>query len=482
MEKETFINLGPFRPTLLLVGLVLALAVLNSPAFAAAQSDWPFKPATPPPSPAQSAARFPLPANSVSSVTPVNPAAASYFKIIAVSDPTKTTHELKSGNFILGITDKGGGIINKVFMPGLRKDIMGKVSKSYGRAGQVAIRDGSHGGRYNPTQAGFYETLGTQCLITSMPGKLVVEPHGISLWHGDGKYDFTRWENIGPDPYQNDGGNSDEDGLEEEHLSVTINGIVYTKQEAEVYSEFDYAGVYDDVMGKYGITTPAIHHYYEIRFIRPPGHCINQHRTGTKVWNEKAICDDISHLAPSGVHKGTDKDMNGLIGIWSLRHDRDIWTPKYFYYRKAPGLWASQKAEQELSDASDNRVFIIADSNNPAQGEALGLYHPKTAVNELSIIGVEEKTGKIAYRDDRIEGSREGYRAFIDLLRTPTMCKYGFGGHLSGLINRTRLPAGIYEALRAEYYILYGTPSQIMEAVAKIDKIPPAADTMAFPH
>jgi hypothetical protein len=414
---------------------------------------------------------------------PATPApAVKPFKIIAVSDGTVTTHELKSGDFILGITDLAGGIINKVYMPGLKADIMGKQTDMYGRAGQVAIRDRSHGGRYNPTQAGFNETLGTQCAITTKPDRLIVEPHGMALWHGDGEYDFSRWENIGPDPYKNDGGNSDEDGLEEENLSVVINGITYTKQEAEVYSEFDYACVYDNVMGKYGITTSAIHHYFEIRFIRPPGHCINQHRTGTRLFNGKQLSKDLSKKAPEGVHPGTDQDMNDLIAVWSLRNDRKIWTPKFVHVRKADGTWAVQKAEADISEDSDNRIFINADSDQPDQGEALALYRPKTAINDDAIIGINEKTGDIVYKDDRIMDKRHGFNITHDLFRTRSMCKYGFGAHLGGMINRTKLSPGVYEAFRSEYYILYGTPQQIKTAVAQIDKIPPVPDKKAFPH
>lgn len=114
------------------------------------------------------------------------------FEIIALSDPTITTHELTSGDFTLGVTDYGGGSINKMVIPGVG-DISTREADRYGRMGQMAFRDSLHGGRYNPTQAGFYEYLGTQCEITTNPGKLTLEPRGIALWHGDGQYDFTEW-------------------------------------------------------------------------------------------------------------------------------------------------------------------------------------------------------------------------------------------------------------------------------------------------
>ncbi|WP_248723629.1 hypothetical protein [Seonamhaeicola sp. ML3] len=390
------------------------------------------------------------------------PEAPEAFDIISESNPRVTTHHLQSGpsGFQIGITSNGGGVINEVVIPGLG-DIMGPESDRYGRAGQVAIRDASHGGRYNPTQAGFFETLGSPCAITQTEDgkKLIVEPRPMALWHGDGQYDFTRWENIGEDPYRNDGGNSDEDGLDEEGLEG--------KQLDEVKSEFDYYGTYEDISGQYGISIGIVKHYYQISFIRPPGHCINQHRAGTKLWNPDAVQSDISIKAPSGVHPGSDKDMNVMTGVWSLRHDRSVWTTKYLYYRKTNGQWAITDKESVGSGFpdADNTVFILSDSNTETEGKALGLYQPKTDVNKNVIIGVNETDNSIAYKDFRGNLIKLNY----DLKRIPTMSKYGFSNRIRGMINRTQLDDNVYEAYRNEVYIIYGTPKEIKDAIALLD-------------
>lgn len=362
----------------------------------------------------------------------------------------------------IGLTAHGGGVINQVILPGLG-DIMDEATDMYGRAGQVAIRDASHGGKYNPTQAGFNETLGTQCEITQTDGKLVVEPRGMALWHGDRKYDFTQWENIGRDPYGNDRGHGDEDGLDEANLAG--------KQETEVYSEFDYYGTYEDVMAKHGLATSAIRHYFELRFIRPPGHALNQFRAGTRLWDVTAVKSDISRTAPKGVHAGTDKDMNGLIAVWSLRHDKKKWLFKHVHFRKNDGTWAVVKATgpvtSRLRNASDATALIIADSSDPAKGVALGLYRPKSDINTYTIVGMNEKTGQVVYRDNRTDT----LNLLLITSRTPTMSKYGFFGEFSGMINRTRLPEDVYEAFRSEFYILSGTPQEIMEAIKILDAV-----------
>ncbi len=386
------------------------------------------------------------------------------FKIIKKSDNTITTDVLESGpsGFRIGITSNGGGVINEVNLPGIG-DIMKNASDRYGRAGQLAVRDGSHGGRYNPTQAGFHEELGTKCKVRATKGKLVVEPRGVSLWHGDGKYDFTRWENVGADPYKNDKGNSDVDGLNEERLKG--------KQEAEVFSEFDYYGVYEDFYGKNGINTATIRHYYELSFIRKPGHCINQFRKGTSIFNEKALRRDISKLAPTGLHKGTDKDMNGLLAVWSLRNDVNRWDFKHLYYRKNNGTWNRMDSDNNIPTDSDNTVFILAESKDEKKGRALCLYRPNSEINNFPIVGINEKNGLIQYKDDRIVLNNDGNKINYSKFRTKAMSKYGFVSRLSGMINRTRLPDNIYEAYRSEFYILYGTPEKIMKELKKIDGI-----------
>lgn len=391
--------------------------------------------------------------------------AAKPFRIIAPSDPRITTHQLKSGDFVIGLTDNGGGVINQVFIPGLG-DIMDMATDMYGRAGQVAIRDDSHGGRYNPTQAGFYETLGTQCQITRTGDRLIVEPRGMALWHGDRKYDFAEWENIGRDPYPEDKGHGDLDGLDETDLPG--------KQETEVYSEFDYYGFYENFLGKQGITTPVVYHYFELRFIRPPGHCLNQFRTGTPLWNPKAVRADISVNHPEGTFAGTDKDLNGMTAVWSLRHDKSKWQYKHVYYRRQDGTWGVEDSQgavvKRMSEESDATALILADSSNPSEGIALGLFRPGTDVNTNTIVGIDETTGKIVYKDNRTEEMS----LLFNLSRTPTMSKYGFYGRFTGMINRTRLATGVYEAFRSEFYILQGTPGEIMDAISKLENHPAA--------
>lgn len=380
------------------------------------------------------------------------------FKIIAVSDPFVTTQQLSSGNFTIGLTHYGGGMINQLVLPGIG-NIMGAQTVRYGRGGQSAIRSMATTGTYNPTQAGFNENIGTQCIISTQPGKLTIQPRPCALWWSDAKYDYTQWENIGSDSFNSDGGNTDKDGIDES----TLPG----KQSDEVKSEFDYYGTYENYLNKYNITTPAIRHYFEYRFIRNPGNCLAQFSSASPVWKPNLVQSDLSYQYPAGVFAGTDKDMNLMVGEYALRNDTSLWNPGYRFLQDFYGNW--QVAARDSSFTGDQnkyrQVFIIAESSDKNTGRALGMYCPQTDINMNSVIGVNEADGSIAYKDNRTNDS------YIHEVRyrIPNMAQFGFNRQTLGLINRSRLPNGVYETYRQEYYIFYGTPQEIMNAISALD-------------
>lgn len=400
-----------------------------------------------------------------------------YSQVIAPSDSRITTHQLRSGNVVLGISAHGGGYINMLNLPG-QGDIMGFASDRYGRGGQSAMRDRLHGGRYNPTQAGFHETLGTPSVITMTGDSMVINPRMCALWHGDGKYDYIRWENIGADPYGDDGGNSDIDLIDEEDLEG--------QQLTEVGSEFDYYGVYENYMGRQGINIPCFRHYYEYRFIREPGHCLSQFGPGTAIYNESQIVDDISQVHPEGVHEATATDISGLIKVWSLRNDRSIWDPPYRHIITSQGNWLIQNRTDDLPngdihgpDAIYQPLMIISDSPDRDRGTALGLYRPDSEINTYVIVGRQDSTGIQLYKDDRTNN----VKMVEQPARAPALAKYGFSLDGKGILSPLRTDSGVYEVLRSEFYILVGSPDEIFEAANAIHELtllPPRPDQWNF--
>lgn len=377
--------------------------------------------------------------------------------LVLEETPPITTHTIESGYVKLGISDQGGGYINLIDLPGFG-DIMGSRTDGYGRGGQAAIRDSMHGGKYNPTMAGFTDRAGTRSEILSTDNKLTVVARPSSLWNGDGKYDFTEWENLAADPYQSDNGSSDIDGIDESNLEG--------QQAAEVTSEFDYYGEYENCIKTSG-GAPCFRVYFEYRSARPPGHAISQFSSTSSVFNANLLGKDISNQWPKGDHLATEFDMSGLVWAMTLRADTAIWNPKYRMMLNAEGEWEAQErtssAKLDTFDKEDHKpLLVLSHDNTPDQGMALGLYWPNHDVNKFDIVG--RRGEEEVYRD-----KRQSQRFFNDEPeRAAGLHKFGFGFRARGILNPINTPEGIYEALRGEMYILVGTPNEIREAANNI--------------
>ena len=389
------------------------------------------------------------------------------FIVAKESDPAITTHEITSGGVTLGITDKGGGMINKFELPGYG-DFMGPESDKYGRGGQTAIRSFAHSGKYNPTQAGLTDNAGTQCNITATSNKLIIDERPCCLWRADGSYDFIEWENLASDNYSTDGGssgyNSDVDSIDESSLS----GM----QAAEITSEFDFYGFYENCKDINGVDIPCFYSYYEFSYDRYPGHCISQFSENSPVYNHNFIQDDISNLNPNGTHQGTDMDMNFLTHWSTIRFDNVLFPAQYRHYVDAAGNWITEARNSVLTDEihlNNTNIYpmmIISNNQNINQGVAIGVFQPNSEI-------VSQQTVGGTYTDDR----RVVAWVQDDPSRTPTMMKLGFGGRTSGLLNRNRTPNNDPETWRGEMYYLVGTPEEIYANTLRLTDVTLSIET-----
>jgi len=398
-------------------------------------------------------------------------AAAAPFAI-AVNGPVErgdvTTHEIRSGNVVLGFSEFGGGYINKLQIPGIG-DVIAHEGARFGRGGQVTIRDRLHGGKYNPTQAGFTVSAGTHVTITSNGSEATVERRPVALWHGDGKYDFTEWEDLAPDPYRNDGGNSDEDGLDERNLPG--------RQATEITSEFDLLVQYSDAMRSHGLAIPAFRFYYEFSYIRPPGHAMQQFRPGTRFYRPDAASAKIANRSPAGSSASTPTSLAGIILSAVVRGDTAVFDPRAVFVpdgagRLVPVRPPTGPARNQARDDNDDdadlldaaSVVIFASSSNPAEGLAIGFVQPESAVNREAIVGRNVNNHSVVYTDSRTT------RSYMlgNPRRTGKLWQLGARVELSGLLSRNETPAGVYETLRGESFILVGTPAQILQASARL--------------
>lgn len=380
-----------------------------------------------------------------------------------------TTHEIRSGSVVLGFSEFGGGYINKLEIPGIG-DVVAREAARFGRGGQVTIRDRLHGGKYNPTQAGFTATAGTHVTITTNGHEATVARRPVSLWHGDSKYDFTEWEDIAPDPYRNDGSNSDEDGLDEKSLAG--------KQATEITSEFDLYVQYSDAMRTHGVTIPAFRFYYEFSYIRPPGHAMQQFRVGTRFYRANAASSKIANRKPAGPSASTPTSLAGILLSSVLRGDTAVFDPKAVFVPDASGKLVQARSaagpardkprdggeDDDLLDAA--ALVIFASSINPSEGVAIGFMQPEGVVNRESIVGRKVSDHSVVYTDSRTKRSH----MLGNPRRTARLWQLGARAEISGMLSRNEAPAGVYETLRGESFILVGTPAQILQASSRLTR------------
>lgn len=387
-------------------------------------------------------------------------AGAAPFAIAAagpLEEADVTTHEISSAGAVLGVSDKGGGYINKLVIPGVG-DVIAREAGRYGRGGQVTLRDELHGLRYNPTQAGFTDRAGTHVEVRVQGGEIVLPRRPVSLWHGDRQYDFTEWENLAADPYVNDGGNSDLDKIDESRLPG--------KQADEITSEFDFLGSYSSVHDGRKIKIPAFRFQYEFRYVRKPG-AIRQFGRGTPIYDPAGATADISVKFPPGVHSSTETTMSKLIMSSTIRGDKSVWNPSVVFTVSKERRLIASRSGRETRDAMDSGAYplvILSRSQDPAVGPAIGFFQPANHINTANVIGRSSTDDSLKYEDERITRSE----LLGNSERTGGMWLMGMRVRSTGLLSTLEAAPGTYEAVRGESFILIGTPREILDAAVAL--------------
>lgn len=376
---------------------------------------------------------------------------------IAVSGPLEaadvTTHEITSGGAVLGVSDKGGGYINKLVLPGIG-DVIGRTAGRYGRGGQVSIRDELHDRRYNPTQAGFSDRAGTHVELTVRGNAIVMPRRPAALWNGDRQYDFTEWENLAADPYPNDGGNSDADNIDESALPG--------KQADEITSEFDFSGSYSSVFDSRKVKIPAFRFQYEFRYVRKPGHAMRQFGRATPAFKPSAAVADISLEAPPGVHPSTEFTLGQLIMSSTIRGDKSVWNPTViFTLNDQRQLVAGRPGQADEDDAPSvaGSLVILATSTDVNVGPAIGVFQPPNRANTFNVVGRSASDDTVKYEDRRATRTQ----LLGSLTRAAGMWLMGTRVYSTGLLSPLEAPSGTYESVRGETFILIGSPREILE-------------------
>ncbi|TSA37552.1 MAG: hypothetical protein D4R65_00385 [Verrucomicrobiaceae bacterium] len=399
--------------------------------------------------------------------------AAGPSPVVKPSDPFAVTHKFMIGEITIGVSDLGGGYLNFIDL-GDGKNI---VSGNYGRGWQGSVRDQLHGGRYNPTQAGFRDDVGAPVTVVATEHSIKIPKFNLPLY-GDPVFDFTEHEDIAPDfKGYKDNGNSDTDGIEESNLT----------QDDEVRSEFDFEGIYEDATDLAGGKIPVLRFYSLYTYARPPAAIRQFGKTallsdGKPVINETARVKDVSP-AMTGNQPAADDDLSGVIfTAYGARLLADsgytvpMWREKETW-KILPELESGRGKEMEFclpgpAEAGksppvtmDSEFLVLAKGNDPANSPAIALYSPSSDINTNQILGLDKATGRVIYKEDR---RTQGKILFSRAIPAQVDMRNRY--FLTGMLAPGHGKPNVLEALQNETFILFGTPDQILKAVEALKK------------
>jgi len=426
--------------------------------------------------------------------------------LVKVSNPALHTHEvllpsLTPGKKVtIGFSDKGGGYINYASASGFGEDLESKnfAIWDYGKGWQGSIRDEVHGRVYNPTQAGFSDRTGALANLQSIdPRTLIVKQAGMTLWNGDATYDFVEHKEDGviEGPYGS--AQSDSDYLDEKNKSVND----------EVGSEFDFSSYNRSFAAVFSI--PSIEHVEYAGYVRNPS-AINQftnplaQKKGRNdvlknVLDESYLMKDISPEI-AGNQSTTITDLSNIktevMGVrltnnfhyahfytnkgWSTNDLSSVTSKQGLYSCKIPLQnklsFLKNDNKKTIINTENNcdlkyEVLILSTNLDPKQGFAVGLYVPKNDdLNKNQIVVANISTGNIVRTEDR----RIDFSLTMDY-ETPRGGFFAMRARhtLSGLLSPLSISQQFNdnrrysEFLRNKSYILFGTPQEIIDAIAR---------------
>jgi len=405
--------------------------------------------------------------------------------IVRKSDPKIVTHKIKSGKVSIGFSDNGGGYLNFCDVG----NGLNIVSPNYGRGWQHCFRDGLHSGRYNPTQAGFSDSAGSPAHCRVENNRFIIEKYNMALF-ADPVNDFTEHEDLAPDyPGYKDNNNSDTDGLDEKGLT----------QDAELRSEFDCAGTYEDASSLTGNGIPAFRHRFFYAYAREPK-AMQQFGEAARLLNGNPVLAedkrilDVSPTALPGKQTPTDTDLSLItFEIYGMRFLKTpqldiaaaMWRENGEWRiseRKASGAalircLKNQYPELKTTSGDDSHVtsgkdgnadiplFIMASGKDPKTSRAIGMFIPNIPQNVRQTVGFDRRTGERLYSEDR---RLQGWFHF-GWARGPhiiVVARY----RLTGMLTPGRAMPNAVEVLYGDVFMLFGTPDEILQAAGNIER------------
>jgi hypothetical protein len=366
---------------------------------------------------------------------------------LVYSDPSRTTHWVRSRRTSFGFTDLGGGVMSCILpnqTEGLpdRCDSLPRdanlVAPDFGKSWQATMRDSQHRGRHNPTQAGYDDSYGVPVDVSmgescdGEGGRMYIAPFRMAIF-SNSKYDWVQNEDIATDGYKEDDDNTDNDGVDETGLS----------QLDEVESEFNFTGYYEDASDRVTADVAVLRHMFQADFRRDPDAIFQFGEggvmdNGVSALNPSAVPRDLApdaggHELLQGPQVATPEDYattnlsySGRVR-YSFRHNNVLWVD-------ARGEWQEDEVveceKKVLVQYGEDRFHELYDKNPDGKmggdpddfagqtetplmilssggidevdtADAVALYLPENTCNQQHVVGWDPDTGETVYTQDR---------------------------------------------------------------------------------
>jgi hypothetical protein len=418
------------------------------------------------------------------------------YEALVASPVDLNTHLISARNGVtMGFSKYGGGYSGYQQWTQSQAGTTNITAARFGRGEQFVLRSMYHGGKYNPTQAGYIDDLGrisemvqTHSAVDATLDRVELMPQRMCMWMGDADFDFCEHEDLAygqPQQYINANGHfADDDALDETGL----------EQADEILSEFEISGWHEDVSSLVSDEAVTVIRAYYRGDYKYPKDVLYQ-------FNENAVrLDDSPLLVPGSARteiaplipgvQATNPERPSLFYIRvNGRPDRERANFRWAWYRNAANTaWVvdylqdvnTPESAIDVADGQANLIMVADATNQPCK--AIAYYYPTfLPANQVSVVGVNELTGEEMYVDSRTE--EQGLSVLVRLENewlydgiepegyTQNYNKMDVKKHIHGILpyGDPALPPGTYERVELDYFKLYGTPDEILAATVELE-------------
>ena len=346
----------------------------------------------------------------------------------------------------IGVNENAGGYVTftELYPGGNNLD----PNPKFGSGGTKTLRNYFHSSDYNPVQPGASSTTGGHLVtVNSTANQLEIEPFPLHLYYHSGITENN------PLAFPNGDTMSNSD-------NVMIDNDVYDEfgldMRHELITEMDFSSTLENHPSSNGIS--IVKHRGEWEYIRHSCQILQYHEP---VANPRYILDGLSPQSDVDMGKMRHKfefRLNKDLGYeWVLWRENGQWDSLHL---TTVGQSKSYTSTVAASIPLENRFMVFSTSSSLTDTNAVAWYYPESFYNDSSTVQKSRTDKSIVSQEDR----RYQVRITSDWRKT-NWCRMNLYIWNEGLLAPQNGNPNTYESFRMEALQLFGTPSQIWEAV-----------------